>query len=141
LALTSQAIGAVSILFGNGAGGFPGSISVALGAGTNPQFVAVADFNGDGNLDLVIANQGSNNVSILLGNGVGKFSGPANFAVETDPSSLAIADFNGDGNLDLAVANRGGSVSILLGNGTGSFSAPTGVGAGHDNWSVVAGDF
>jgi hypothetical protein len=85
------------------------------------------DFNGDGKLDLAVANGASNNVSILLGNGNGTFQAPLNTAVGVQPIALAAADFNADGKLDLAVANLGvptlsaGSFSVLIGNGDGTF--------------------
>src|SRR5438034_348997 len=77
------------------------------GAGTNPFSVAVGDFNGDGNQDLAVANSGSANVSILLGNGDGTFGAASNFGAGGQPHSVAVGDFNGDGNQDLAVANIG----------------------------------
>src|SRR5271156_6774862 len=84
--------------------------------------VAVGDFNGDGKLDLAVANNDGGNVSILLGNGDGTFQTALDFSVESGPSSLAVGDFNRDGKLDLAVANNvSGNVSILLGNGDGTF--------------------
>ena len=77
------------------------------------------DFNGDGKLDLAVANADSNNVSILLGTGTGSFGAATNFGVGTGPRSVAVGDFTGDGTLDLAVANLGSNnVSILL-NGCG----------------------
>ena len=93
--------------------------------------MAVGDFNGDGKLDLAVANVGSNNVSILLGTGTGSFGAATNFGVGSDPFSVAVGDFNGDGKLDLAVANfNSDNVSILLGTGTGSFGAATNFGVG-----------
>ena len=73
--------------------------------GSTPLFVAVGDFNGDGRLDLAVANFSSNSVSILLGTGSGSFGAATNFTVGTNPYSIAAGDFNGDGKLDLAVAN------------------------------------
>jgi hypothetical protein len=64
----------VSILLGNGTGGF--SAATNLTAGIQPSTVAVADFNADGASDLAVANRGSNDVSILLGDGTGAFSRP-----------------------------------------------------------------
>src|SRR6266511_2449891 len=72
---------------------------------TNPNSVAIADFNGDGKLDLAVANTDTDNVSVLLGNGNGTFSSAQNFAAGDGPQSVAIGDFNGDGKRDLAVAN------------------------------------
>ena len=93
-----------------------------FGVGTDPFSVAVGDFNGDGRQDLAVANGGSDNVSILLGDGAGSFSAPTNFGAGNLPSSVAVGDFNGDGKQDLAVANGGSdNVSILLGDGAGNF--------------------
>ena len=113
----------VAILLGNGAGSF-GPPTFFL-ADLNPRSLAVSDFNGDGKLDLAVANA-SNNVSILLGDGAGSFSAPTHFAAGAGPYALATADFNGDGKSDLAVSNQGGSsVSILLGDALGGFGPPT----------------
>ena len=121
--------GHVSILLGNGAGAF--SPASNYSAGTAPEGVAIADFDGDGVLDLAVPNFNSNNVSFLKGNGAGAFFAPANTATGTNSISIATADFNGDGKADLAVANRGSNnVSLLFGNGSGGFASalnsPTG---------------
>src|SRR5260370_268992 len=79
------------------------------------------DFNGDGRLDLVVANFGSANVSVLLGNGDGTFQAASNFPAGSNPRSVAVGDFHGDGLPDLAVANYNGGVRVLLGNGDGTF--------------------
>src|SRR5216684_1815090 len=111
-------------------------------AGYDPIFVAVGDFNGDGVPDLVVANEGSNNVSVLLGNGQGAFQAAQNFAAGTNPQSVAVGDFNGDGKLDLAVANEGsGDVSVLLGNGDGTFQTAVAIATGTNPQSVAVGDF
>src|SRR5262252_3586540 len=95
--------------------------------GVNPASVAVGDFNGDGRLDLAVANEGTfplyadGSVSVLLGNGDGSFQEPRNVGAGTVPRSVAVGDFNGDGVLDLAVANQSSAdVSVLLGNDDGS---------------------
>jgi uncharacterized repeat protein (TIGR01451 family) len=97
--------------------------------GTSPAAIAVGDFNGDGKVDIAVANTGSSDVSILLGNSDGTFQPAVNFSAGNNPSAIAVGDFNGDGKLDLAVLQPGangvaGSVGILLGNGDGSFQAP-----------------
>jgi dienelactone hydrolase len=110
----------------------------------------VGDFNGDGKLDLVVANTDSNNVSILLGNGDGTFQAPVEYAVGSNPVGVVVADFNGDTKLDIIVADScllcGGNgpnfVSVLLGNGDGTFQAAVNypVGSSGPYW-VTAGDF
>ena len=107
-----------------------------------PVSVAVGDFNGDGKQDLVVANPSSNNVSILLGDGTGNFSGPTFLNAGSQPFSVAVGDFNGDGKQDLAVANEtSNNVSILLGDGAGSFGAATNFSVGGFAFSVAVGDF
>jgi len=110
-----------------GCGGTSGLGPVAnSAAGTAPKSVAVGDFNGDGNQDLVTANSGSANVSVMLGTGSGTFSAATSFTVGTTPQSVAVGDFNGDGRQDIVAANYGSnSVSLLLGNGAGSFAPKT----------------
>ena len=73
----------------------------------NPFSSVSGDFNRDGALDVVTANEGSNDVSILLGNGDGTFQAPRKFAAGAGPIAVTAGDFNGDGRLDLAVADRG----------------------------------
>ena len=111
-------------------------------AGESPVSVAISEFNGDGRLDLAVANSGSNNVSILLGTGTGSFTPANNFAAGRGPRAVAVGDFNADCKLDLAVANQlSDNVSILLGTGTGSFSAANNFAAGRGPLSVSLGDF
>ena len=100
------------------------------------------DFTGDGRTDLAVANSGSNDVSVLLGNGDGTFQPQVTYAVGTGHDALVAGDFTGDGRTDLAVANYGSNdVSVLLGNGDGTFrnQVTYAVGTGPD--ALVAGDF
>ena len=72
--------------------------------GKNPNSVVVGDFNKDGNPDIATSNNGSNNISILLGTGTGSFGTATNFNIGLSPISLALGDFNSDGNLDRLLA-------------------------------------
>jgi hypothetical protein len=91
-------------------------------SGKNSTNIVSSDFNGDGDLDLAVANSGSNNVSVLLGNGAGDFVAAAGSPEATPPgaSDLVAANLDADGDVDLAVA--GTDVSILLNNGAGDFA-------------------
>jgi Ca2+-binding RTX toxin-like protein len=139
----------VSVLLGSGGGSFSGPNDFPTGdsrtSGLQPASVAVGEFNGDSDPDLAVANNGSDDVSVLLGKGGGSFRTPPTILpVGADgPASVAVGDFDGDSSpdrtLDLAVANldnpvrADGSVSVLL-NRTGTpgcaGKTPTVVGTG-----------
>ena len=90
--------------------------------GNAPYGVTSADFNGDGKLDLAVANANDNSVSVLLGNGNGAFGGKTDYPVGNTPYAVTSADFNGDGKADLAVVNSNAdTLSVLFGNGDGTF--------------------
>jgi hypothetical protein len=104
--------------------------------------VAVGDFNGDGFPDLAVANSGSNDVSVLLGNGDASFQPARSFGAATQPWSVAVGDFNGDGFPDLGVANlKSNDVSVLLGNGDASFRPVQNFSAGNQPVAAAVGDF
>jgi hypothetical protein len=141
-----------------------GTVSFAapqmFAVGSLPRGLAVADFNGDGRPDLVVANTGSpgppsnpgNTVSVLLnttvfGSGTVSFAAQQTFAVGSFPLATVAADLNGDGRPDLAVATAGSnSVPVLLnttpaGSATASFAAPQTFAVGTDPESLAVADF
>src|ERR1700739_3340058 len=81
------------------------SPAVNYPTGTNPFSVCSADFNGDGKMDVALADNGTNKVSVLLNTGSGTFGTSTNYTVGNTPSSVITADFDGDSKMDLAVAN------------------------------------
>jgi hypothetical protein len=130
----------LSLLSNNGDGTFQAPVS--FDSGKLARGLAVADFNGDGTLDLAVANNAGADVSILLGKGDGTFNQAPDLAVGQGPSAVISADLIGNGITDLITANRGDdSVSVLLGNGDGTFQAPLSFPAGHQPLRVVVGDF
>ncbi|WP_162136355.1 FG-GAP-like repeat-containing protein, partial [Zavarzinella formosa] len=135
--------GTVSVLLGSGNGAFAPAPGLSPAVGTTPYSVAVGDVNGDGKPDLVTANIGSNNVSVLLGAGDGTFAPAPGLppAVGNEPFSVAVGDVNGDGKPDLVTANYASdTVSVLLGNGDGTFTSAPGSPSGAGPRSVAIGD-
>jgi hypothetical protein len=152
--VVANLISSVSVLLNNTA---PGATTVAFGGrqdfatGDGPRFVSAGDLNGDGKLDLAVANFNSNNVAVLLnttapGAAAISFASIHDFPTEVRPLSVSVADLNGDGKLDLAVANVASiSVSVLLnttapGATTPSFSPRQDFTTGFSPTSIAAGN-
>ena len=107
----------LSVLLSNGNGTFQSPI---ISSGT-VQFMAVADFNKDGNVDLAVTD-GYNNLSIVLGNGQATFVVASTYsAMDQNLNAIAIADYNQDGFQDVALPNG----QVFLGNGDGTLRAPS----------------
>jgi hypothetical protein len=126
--------GAVGVLLGKGDGTFRPPTTYCSG-GDNSGSVAVADLNGDGKLDIVVANVNSGTVAVLLGNGNGTFQPAVTYSSGgSTPFSVAVADINHDGIPDLLVAidnfDTNGLVGVLLGNGNGTFQPVVTYGSG-----------
>lgn len=118
------------------------NLSVSTAGSPGPEGVAVADFNGDSRLDIVSANRGLSNVSVLRGSGAGTFNTAVNYAVGAAPIGVVAVDFNGDARSDLAVANsNSGTISVLLNTGSGAFGAAVNYAAGSGTWALTTGDF
>jgi hypothetical protein len=127
----------------------PGNADGTLGAEVQyggvlePHMPLLADFNGDGKLDLAIAELEGDRVSIRLGNGDGTFQSPLNGATVGDgPVSLVAGDFNGDGKLDLGVGHWFSNwFAFLLGNGDGTFQSAVLHDIGAKSFHPVLADF
>jgi hypothetical protein len=128
---------------GAGAVSFSGPTEFSTGVNTGPVSVAVGEFGNDPNQDLAFANEGTDSVSWLSGQGTGSF-GPALFNGDfgSIEQSVAVGEFNHDGDQDLVVADWGqDTVSVLLGNGFGGFPTRITMPAGSTPVSVAVGFF
>lgn len=150
---SSCTYGSVSVLLGNGNGTFMPAVSYNSG-GLGATSVVIADLNGDGKLDLAVANDcyllyecAVGSVGVLFGNGNGTFSPNAVYVSGgEDASSIAVGDLNGDGKPDLVVATgcpssyqcTNGTVSVLLNGGNGAFLYPVTYSTGPQQADSVA---
>lgn len=151
--------GAVSVLSGNGSGGFSAPRElISYPKPLVPTSLATGDFNEDGSPDLAAASSDPyehtvpGTVSVLLSRGASGLGAARDFppgvgnAFDVSPAFVVSRDFDGDGNLDLALAGKyNRAVSLLLGDGAGGFGAatnfPAGLNAGWQLVSMAAGDF
>jgi len=125
--------GNVEVLPNNGKGGF--GAPLAFPAGTSTAALAIADFNGDGNPDVAVADNGSftSGVSVLLGNGQGGLGTAATYLPSQSGSAVTAADLNNDGHPDLIAGTAspvgGGAqgyplaLTVLMNKGDGTFTA------------------
>jgi hypothetical protein len=150
LVLANSGRGTVTVLLGNGGGTFQTAMVYSSG-GEIPVSVAVADVNGDGNPDIIVANWYSGTLGVLLGNGHGAFQAAVTYSSGgSSPDSVVVADVNGDGKPDLVAANCGSSqngygcgetdgvVTVLPGYGDGTFQPAVSFSSGAFNDISVA---
>jgi FG-GAP-like repeat/EGF-like domain/TGF-beta propeptide len=150
IATTSVTANKVSVLFGDGAGGFDAPQLIAIVAtGGAQSSIGTADFNGDGQLDLAVTSPSSARLSILLNQGNGAFSAPVAYSNSKNgqTAGLAFGDFDGDGKLDIASNGAAGAfVFFFKGNGNGTFatgqaSTASSSAVANSALGIVAGDF
>lgn len=142
----------VTILFNPGDGTFDFKERSELPVGTSPLGLFTADFEGDGDNDLVVCNRVSSTLTLYYNAGDGSFPRREDRPVSGRPRYPRVVDLNGDGHADIVSANgnstadRGlavtppSSVAVLLGLGEGTFADPVGYDTGQDPFSLRAGD-
>jgi hypothetical protein len=134
-----QGKGQVSLLFGDGTGGF--TRGTTLLGGSYPADVTLADFNGDGHVDAAVVNWKSADVSLFLGHGDGTFAAPTYTPYSGPPAySLAVGDLNRDGRPDLVVGDVLGGVHIMSNNGSGKFALAPALAAGQGLRCLILAD-
>ena len=113
----------ISILLQDDGGNFLDAVEYSANIGPKPTSLTTGDLDNDGNLDIVVANFGGHDVSVLMGKGNGSFEDATRFRTGHRPNGVAIADLDLDGDSDIAVNILNSSVNILANEG-GTFVAP-----------------
>jgi hypothetical protein len=138
--------GTVTVFLAGSDGSYRAAASYPVGNG--PVAVALADFNGDGKLDLVALNRIDKTYTVTFGNGDGTFGAPLTYQLGKSPLALVVGDFNKDGKADLAISSdcgassctQPGEIDVLLGHGDGSFAASATYPVGYSPSSLALGD-
>lgn len=134
----------VSVLLGDGRGGFAAAPNSPLSVQARPYHAGLADLNGDGKLDVVTTHDDVTTFTVLLGDEGGGFAPAPGSPVDAGHrgGKFVLADFNRDAKLDLAMGTSGHNVVVLLGNGRGGFAPAPGspFPAGRGPWSIAVGD-
>jgi hypothetical protein len=121
--------GSITVLLGDGRGGFHPAPGSPFPAGHLPNDIAIGDMNNDGNLDLVVANHQSPYLRVFLGDGRGGFhiapGSPVDVHSYPHPHGVVVADFNSDAKLDAATDSWGNNqIEVLRGDGMGRLLTP-----------------
>ncbi|MBI3656246.1 MAG: VCBS repeat-containing protein [Acidobacteria bacterium] len=152
LVVVDSGIDKISVLLGDGRWSTGGGFEPArdFSVQRSPHALAIADINGDGKLDVVVANTLSNSITVLLGDGRWSTPGggfrqpPSHYTVGpggAEPDAIVIRDFDGDAKLDVAVANfESNNVTVLKGNGAGGFTATSHFFAGLGLVAITSAD-
>ncbi len=139
----AYSVNKVAIMFGRGNGEF--SAPTTYEVGDVPKNITLADFNRDGNLDVMVLNHNSASVSLLLNNGRGVFTVTTPMTTKLNPRTLAVSDFNSDGILDVVTNSVAGGLGLRIGNSSGGFTETVtglaGASTGFTNPVASAGDF
>ncbi len=123
LAVLNNGGDSVSILLGSGTGAFATAPGSPEAVGDGPTGIVAGTLNADAATDLAVANNFSENTTIVLGSATGDFTSPPSSPETLGDSDVTAADFDLDGDLDLAVLEGTSTLQVLAGNGTGDFTA------------------
>jgi hypothetical protein len=140
LALGNITSGQLSILLGNGSGGYLPAVHYPAAGGTRG--LCVLDVEGDGDVDVVVANRSASNLAMFRNNGNGTFAPAVLFdGGGNGETAIGAADANGDGIADLFVGCYSSStITLLLGTGTGTFTLASTAAVVGNPWMIALGD-
>jgi len=128
----------IRVLLGNGDGTLQSPVESLVDRANT---VAVADFDGDGHLDVVLDGSVTDVAIVMFGRGDGHLGNATSIPVGHGPRGVVAADFNGDAKADFAIVNAtDNSVSVLLGLGTGTFQPRIDYAAGQSPSGISLGD-
>ncbi|CAF4605929.1 unnamed protein product, partial [Rotaria socialis] len=125
IVVANSASNSVGVLIDTGSGTFIAQVTYSTGTGSSPQFVAAADVNGDGKIDITVANYWGGNIGVLINNGNGTFAAQVTYSTggSSNPQVVAAADVNMDSKVDIIVANSASnSVGVFLNVGNIAFA-------------------
>jgi hypothetical protein len=135
----------VGVLLGRSNTVFDPIMTYSTGTNSAPYSVALADFDNDHHLDIVVTNSGTDNIAIFLGHGNGTFENGTTYSTgdRSLPYTVVVSDFNNDNISDIAIANSGTSnIFLLYGYGNGTFGNETSYpfGYGYNPYSIAITD-
>jgi hypothetical protein len=137
LVFTREGVSFVTVMLGDGVGGFSSTANYA--AGIQPGQLILADLKGRGILDIAVVDKSSASVKVLYGNGDGTFAPAVSFPTLANSLNLVVGNFGGSGR-DLAVITSSGA-AILLNDGSGGFASPVIKALATSPVAIAAGDF
>ncbi len=140
LAVVNEVATDIRVFLNDGAGGYGSFDVLALPDASVPSPSDGADFNGDGELDLVVGSAASNTISVLLGDGIGDFASIRSFAgLSGGNRGVTAADFDGDGWDDIVTSSGSTDIlSLFRGRGDGTFDAATPIPVGGSSQLAIA---
>jgi len=141
---TKSGSSSVTVLLDDGRGGFTPAPGSPVATIERPYFLALGDLDGDAKPDMVVAHDDTDEVTILLGDGKGRFKPAKSSPIRLGGRSAAVVvtDVTGDGKADI-VAAAGESVRVFAGDGRGGFQLAPGspFAAGKGTWRLAVADF